>query len=861
VKYRRALLHAELGADLGALLPCLAALAPELEHLLVVLSLPQRAWRSGEASPGDEAAIEAMRARASALSAQVRVELAPEPTARALGELVAQSGVDLIVAGTRSLRSARLMNEVRRRNAVAMLWPEGRAPSAVKELFCVALGPGARPAIRAFLREHGDPSMHVTLLASPLAGPIDDVDAIREIAGIEATVELVEDASIRRWLRSPAPDRALDLFAFPRMPSALLAGVRWPAPVLVLPPPRPRIARAIDVADLVADRSEIRARVDYAIAVGDLPPAHGVPIALAAGGEIVASGTTSSAGELTFPDVAASRVGVLRSSDPAAIEEHVRVVRPGERSIVVFDAAVSDGALRSLRALDADVLAVRMRPTRSCRSIRARLRRAQLEGVVIDARAVLDEGEALDVSEELDAVRLARAASRLRRMGFDVVALVHRSVNATPLSFPSASELAIETLDARGPRPEPDERSSGNRVEIELDNALARRWLLETIGGATRSVHLQVYMAHDDAVGRAVESALADAGKRGVAVRVLIDSLHGLHGSFGVENPLLARMGSHAGVELLISRPITELPSLTDLKQRDHRKLVVVDGRVALVGGRNLGREYYTGWGEVPITAQSMWREVPWLDAGARIEGPAVGALEVSFRDAWIEAKSAAFEASEAPPIAGASDVRVVVHRGLRDAKMLETYLELIGSARSHVDVANGFPMMLELQHALLGALRRGVRVRALIGHVTPTHGGLPFEGPWASARRAATELVQSRMDALVEAGAGVYAFGVGGVEGWDRELGVVHPHVHAKVMSVDGERCAVGSANLDVTSAYWESELSIVIEDPVVAQALEAKIDALVSSSAPIERGDPARRMRAAMRAWMRHWPGVLSF
>src|SRR5690606_17745280 len=119
------------------------------------------------------------------------------------------------------------------------------------------------------------------------------------------------------------------------------------------------------------------------------------------------------------------------------------------------------------------------------------------------------------------------------------------------------------------------------------------------------------------------EAALVAAGKRGVAVRLLVDSLHGLHGSFGVENPLLTRLSTQQGVELRVSRPVS-VPSMEELKRRDHRKLVVLDGRTAIVGGRNLSHEYYTGFDEVALRPTSTWRALPWLDAGARVEGPAV---------------------------------------------------------------------------------------------------------------------------------------------------------------------------------------------------------------------------------------------
>ena len=296
-----------------------------------------------------------------------------------------------------------------------------------------------------------------------------------------------------------------------------------------------------------------------------------------------------------------------------------------------------------------------------------------------------------------------------------------------------------------------------------------------------------------------------------------------------------------------------------DLKLRNHRKIVVADGRVALVGGRNLGSEYYTGFDEARIAPGSPWRDVPWLDAGALVEGPAVAAVERAFLAAWLEAGGAAFAIAE-PSAAGPSAVRVITHDGLRDARTLETYLDLVQGARSHVDVVNGFPLLLELQHALVRAVERGVRVRVLVGHVAPTWSGRHFEGAWPTARSAATELVHSRLDPIVAAGGEAWLFAVRGVPGWAPELGVVHPHVHAKLVSVDGERCAIGSANLDVTSAYWESELMLVVEDAEHTRGLEARIDEILAGSVRVRRDDAAWRESARRRAWMRHWPGVLS-
>lgn len=254
-----------------------------------------------------------------------------------------------------------------------------------------------------------------------------------------------------------------------------------------------------------------------------------------------------------------------------------------------------------------------------------------------------------------------------------------------------------------------------------------------------------------------------------------------------------------------------------------------------------------------------MWREVPWLDAGARVEGPAVPVIDRCFLEAWTAAGGSPFDIEEREA-EGTAAARIVTHHGLRDVRTLDAYVSMIDSAQSHVYTVNGFPLILEIQHALLRALRRGVRIHTLFGNLTPTHDGIPFQGPWSTARTEATQLVHSRMDALVAAGADAHQFGVPQHPQWEPGLGTIHPHVHAKVMSIDGRACSVGSANLDVTAGYWESEMILIVEDAAIAAALESHIDTLLAQSPRVDRDDPEWRKLARRRQWMRRWPGVMS-
>ncbi|MCC6868212.1 MAG: phosphatidylserine/phosphatidylglycerophosphate/cardiolipin synthase family protein [Burkholderiales bacterium] len=885
MNYRRVVLVSTLGDGARAALAAVRAMAPAAERLVVLVH-----WPPGEQWLERSEEFDALRALATQGAANSEVRLVPDLNGKGLVEVAALVQADLLVADSLPLGSLSVVAELRRRHSLAVLWalPDGAARRAEPptRLICLGTGRGASAALAVFLRDHGSAELEVTVLRAPGLRP-DDFDAAVSVAGVRATIELADthDVPIREWLHANLRRGGADLLVLARFPATWLLDKRWPVPTLILPPspaPGSLLERDFDAPDLLDDGGPLRARFEYAAGVGRRTPIPDQQIALVAESGVVAVLDTHD-GEAELPAACrAEAYGAFRVAGPVAadpllaIRQMIHIVRPGTNALVLFDAELSERGLAAVRALGSghEVLAARVRATRSCRALRARLQTNGLAPRVIDVGLVLDEGAALDVPKEADAVRLARAAARMHGVGYPVVAIVYRGEHrpaTAGFAALRAYELAAAALPAApgfaGGVPLAHRLAAttgapaiaGNRVELELDNMTARGWLLDAVAASTRRVHLQSYMVADDDIGRLVEAALVGAAARGVTVRVLIDSLHGLYGSLGARNPLLERLGSQPGVELRVARPITGVPSVEDLKRRDHRKLVVVDNRIALLGGRNLSHEYYTGFDEVALSPDSMWREVPWLDGGARVEGPAVGVLERSFHDAWREAGGESFNIDEVAA-AGPTPVRVVIHRGLQDAYTLEAYVALIDTAMSRVDVVNGFPLILEIQHALLRALRRGVRVRTLFGNLTPTHDGVPFGGPWSTARTAATSFVHSRMDALIAAGGEGYLFRVARRPSWAPEIRTVSSHVHAKMMCVDGRVCAVGSANLDITAGYWESELMLIVEDPSLAAALEARVDGLTAGSMRIDPNDPEWQTLARRRQWMRHWPGVLS-
>jgi phosphatidylserine/phosphatidylglycerophosphate/cardiolipin synthase-like enzyme/nucleotide-binding universal stress UspA family protein len=483
----------------------------------------------------------------------------------------------------------------------------------------------------------------------------------------------------------------------------------------------------------------------------------------------------------------------------------------------------------------ARVIFVRLRREDSLRELRQLLSRRKVPDptLLIDASAWLDDGGAEDVPRAVDAQRLLHLGLRLFIRGAPVAGVVaqdparpHASVffpfeDRVPLrpDASAADRLALELDLVSASVP-----VAGQQVSIELDNAAARAGLLRAIAEAREQIHWQCYIVEDDPVSAELERALAAAAARGVRVRMLVDAVYSRHDVFGSRNPLLVRLEKNPGVEIRTYKPFSGLPDLAALKQRNHRKSIIFDGSAAVITGRNLGAPYYQGFREIALTPTSPYREVPWLDCGALVRGPLVTAVDEAFRREWERAGGSRFELRENAP-AGTMTARFIVHDGLFDTRTFDAQLALIRHAQQELLIVNTFPLVIELQRALITAVKRGVRVRVLFGNVRP-HFGRDQVFPGGSFRAVADQLVRSRLDAVVNAGGEAYEYAIPVLPTWDPALERVFPHVHAKLLVRDHQDVALGSANFDVTAAYWESEAMLLVHDADFARKVEAAFD-----------------------------------
>ena len=406
--------------------------------------------------------------------------------------------------------------------------------------------------------------------------------------------------------------------------------------------------------------------------------------------------------------------------------------------------------------------------------------------------------------------------------------------------------------------------SVGNRFYAELDNAKARLRLFELIDSAERSIHLQFYQVRPGEFSEQLVVKLIQRARAGVHVRLMVDALYSEQEVLGRQNPLLRSFEAEPGVELLALSPIGSRHEVdvTRLKRRDHRKLVIVDGRRALVSGRNCGDAHYRGFDELPIHDYTAHERIPWLDAHVEIEGPLVAEVQREFLATWNAqggtppgvSGPGALDAL-LPPLepasegAGGARGRLVVHHGLVDTLGLSMYEAMLDLAQDHVIVVNDFPIVSTLERAIYRLLARGVRVQLLTGNAAARRDdGSMF--PAKIHRTLFEHMVKARFEPLMLAGVEIYEYTTPATPNIVARGGRVRPYVHAKMMAVDGKLCSIGSANLDATASFWESEANVVIEDAEFTRELETELRGMIAGSLRLDPESDYWKSERAQRA-----------
>ncbi len=355
----------------------------------------------------------------------------------------------------------------------------------------------------------------------------------------------------------------------------------------------------------------------------------------------------------------------------------------------------------------------------------------------------------------------------------------------------------------------------GNNVALLWGGLRAFTALFRAVEAARDHVNLEFYIFQDVGLpgdaGPSFFALLKEKLRQGIAVTVIYDSL----GSADTPAAALDAL-REAGARLLAFNPANPFEARNGAwrpNSRDHRKIAVVDGRVAVTGGVNLDRVYENPCRRSPLAVPvENTDDACWADVALRVEGPAVAALQRLFFETWAKQGGGALPARDwfPPPAApGRTAMRIFGSAPGEDRpRFYVARLAEIARARDRVWLCTGYfvPTPREREE-LARAARRGVDVRLLLPGVTDT--------------ALATHAQRASYGDLLEAGVRI-------VEVEDSVL-------HAKVGVIDGVWSAVGSSNLDRRSVAWNNEVDAVLLGREVGTALEAIMERAMSRATPV--------------------------
>lgn len=331
--------------------------------------------------------------------------------------------------------------------------------------------------------------------------------------------------------------------------------------------------------------------------------------------------------------------------------------------------------------------------------------------------------------------------------------------------------------------------------------------LMEAIEGARRQIHFQTFLWRDDAHGRAFRDALIAAAKRGVQVRVLADELGCLKLKEVFFKPLV-----EAGGEFSWYLTVHPRRNRYFFNLRNHRKIQIIDGERAFVGGMNIGSEY--------DSQSSIGR---WDDTQMEVRGPVVRQLQQRFHDDWQFATGQSYE-DEDPPmeperLTHADRIpAIVVDSGPdhEESAFLKTFVLFCNAAKTRLDLFTPYfspdaSMLLAIQLAAA----RGVRVRLMI--------------PTKNEHQYMVDIGRVFFGDLLNAGV---------------EIHEIHDRVHhSKVYLVDEDTVFLGSPNLDHRSIRLNFEVAMLFRCPETMRQMDARFEEFFAKASRVEMEDVLAR------------------
>lgn len=366
---------------------------------------------------------------------------------------------------------------------------------------------------------------------------------------------------------------------------------------------------------------------------------------------------------------------------------------------------------------------------------------------------------------------------RARQKGDHKLSPRERQLKTSLINFVSAANDTTRPLDHifRVPMLE------GNKTELLINGKDTFNAILNAMQAAQHSVCVQFYIFRDDALGQRFSEVLRDKAREGIKIYLIYDEI----GSGGLNKQFLKEL-TDAGVWVSRFNPL-KLRNRTNINFRNHRKLVIVDGKLAFVGGHNVGVEYL---GLDPDFG--LWR-----DTHMSVSGPAALAFQFSFSEDWHWATGKVPELDWSSPVAMGDTKVMCVNPGPADHFDSGTlfFNYMISSAKKRCWLVSPYFVPEQTVHAALQlAAFKGVDVRIML--------------PTSSHNWMVDQAAPSFVSSLARANVKFYTFQPG--------------FLHQKIMLIDDEWASVGSANLDNRSLSINFEIAALVHDREFAYKVE---------------------------------------
>lgn len=347
--------------------------------------------------------------------------------------------------------------------------------------------------------------------------------------------------------------------------------------------------------------------------------------------------------------------------------------------------------------------------------------------------------------------------------------------------------------------------TTNNQIKLLFSGEEKFDDLFNAIKQAKHHIHLEYFNFRNDSIAGVLFKHLSDKVKEGVEVRALFDAFGNSSNNRPLRNKHLEQIRKQ-GIQILKFDPL-KFPWLNHVLSRDHRKIVIIDGKTGYLGGMNVADYYIHGLPEVG----------EWRDVHMRIEGDAVHALQKIFLDVWNKNSKENIGGEEYyPNIANIPDsirqpIAIVDRKPRKTPKaMRRAYVKAIDAAEKNIQIINPyFVPTTSIRKALKRALKKGVEVEIMI----------PLKSDIVLTPEASFHVGNK----LRKKGAKVYLFNDG-----------FH---HSKVMMVDSTFCTVGTSNLNSRSLRYDYETNAFIFSPITTHQLNDMFAIDKESSIPLTK------------------------